>query len=311
MRAFIDEHAVFLSGNGPLVAVLRDALATDEFERSKVGGVQSISKKDAYRRASTFIQNIHHFRDEYVENNAAPTERVVVFDEAQRAWNKDQASRFMREKRGHAEFNMSEPQFLMSVMDRHRDWCVVICLIGDGQEINTGEAGLGEWLSAVQDDYANWRIYLSDRLTQNNYLGRNAILLSNTISSPALHLATSIRSFRAEVLSDFVGAVIAGDSKSASSLCRKLSNYPLGLTRQLEAARRWLRLNGRGSERIGLVASSNAMRLKPEGIHVKSKIDPPIWFLESKEDVRSSFALEDVATEFDIQGRELDWVGMC
>ena len=315
MRTSADEHAVFLSGNGPLVAVLREALAVDEVERGKVTGAKSVGKKDAYRHASEFIQNIHHFRDEYAHTTAAPDERVVVFDEAQRAWNKEQTSRFMREKRGHSAFDMSEPQFLMSVMDRHQDWCVVVCLIGGGQEINTGEAGLEEWLTAIERNYSDWQIHLSDRLTRADYLGGSEVPTSlkrlEAVLSPALHLAVAVRSFRAEALSDFVGAVVAGDPKLAFSLHGKLANYPLVITRQLEAARNWLRQHARGNERTGLVASSNAMRLKPAGVHVKAKIDPPVWFLADKTDVRSSFALEDVATEFDIQGLELDWVGMC
>lgn len=315
MRASEEEHAVFLSGNGPLVAVLREALAMDEVQRRNAAGEKNVSKKDAHRHASTFIQNIHHFRDEYVGTLAVPRERVVVFDEAQRAWNKEQACRFMREKRGHREFDMSEPQFLMSVMDRHKDWCVVVCLIGGGQEINTGEAGLEEWLSAIKGHYSHWHIYVSDRLTRVDYLGGSHVPVRleglHETQSPALHLATSVRSFRAEALSDFVGAVVAGDAKLASSLHNKLSSYPLVLTRELEAARNWLRQKARGSERTGLVASSNAMRLKPTGVYVRAKIDPPVWFLADKSDVRSSFALEDVATEFDIQGLELDWVGAC
>jgi len=306
-----EEHAIFLSGNGPLVDVLREALAVDEVERSK-----TTNKKDAYRHASTFIQNIHHFRDEYVNSLNAPVEHVVVFDEAQRAWNKEQACRFMREKRGRADFNMSEPEFLLSVMNRHSNWCVVICLIGGGQEINTGEAGLQEWLSAIERQYSHWQIYLSDKLTQADYLSvdKEPQITAkglNVVRSPALHLATSVRSFRAEVVSEFVRATIDGDTKLASSLYGKLSNYPLLMTRQLEAARSWLRGQARGTERIGLVASSNALRLKPSGIYVRAKIDPPTWFLANDSDVRSSFALEDVATEFDIQGLELDWVGMC
>ena len=315
MRSSADEHAVFLSGNGPLVAVLREALANDEVDRSKASSAKTVSKRDAYRHASAFIQNIHHFRDEYVRTAAVPRERVVVFDEAQRAWNREQATRFMREKRGQAEFDMSEPQFLLSVMDRHKDWCVVVCLIGGGQEINTGEAGLEEWLTAIERNHPDWQIHLSDRLTRADHLGGSRVPASldrlDAVLSPALHLAISIRSFRAEVLSDFVGAVVGGEVKLALSLHSELTNYPLVITRQLEAVRDWLRQHARGSERTGLVASSNAMRLKPTGIHVKAKIDPPVWFLADKTDVRSSFALEDVATEFDIQGLELDWVGMC
>ena len=314
MKAHDDEHAVFLSGNGPLVAVLREALALDEVEQSRVAG-KLTGKKDALRHASTFIQNIHHFRDEHVATNAAPAERVVVFDEPQRAWTKEQTSRFMQDKRGIADFSMSEPQFLLSVMDRHPDWCVVVCLIGGGQEINTGEAGLEEWLRAIERYYQHWKVYVSNRLTKADYLGDTkapaAIEHGQVTLTPALHLAVSVRSFRAEALSEFVGAIIDGDAARARSLWEKLNHYPMVLTRDLEAARTWLRQHTRGNERIGLVASSNAMRLKPVGIHVKAKIEPQVWFLAAKDDVRSSCALEDVATEFDIQGLELDWVGMC
>jgi hypothetical protein len=157
--------------------------------------------------------------------------------------------------------------------------------------------------------------YLSDRLTRADYLrSSNASALQeqlNAVKASTLHLAVSVRSFRAEALSDFVGAIIDGDAKRATSFYSKLTNYPLAITRHPDKARDWLRQRARGTERTGLVASSNAMRLKPSGIHVKSKIDPPVWFLADKSDIRSSFALEDVATEFDIQGLELDWVGMC
>ncbi len=314
MKIHEDEHAVFLSGNGPLVAVLREALAIDELERNRAAG-EPTSKKNALRHASAFIQNIHHFRDEYVQTLAAPTERVAVFDEAQRAWTKKQASQFMRDKRGHNEFDMSEPQFLLSVMDRHQDWCLVVCLIGGGQEINTGESGLEEWLSAIDSHYPDWQVHVSDKLTRVDYLGGSKDPVSlerlNATHSSALHLAVSVRSFRAEAVSDFVGAVIDGDVAVACTIRQRLDHYPIVLTRNLEAARNWLRTNARGTERIGLVASSNALRLKSVGIHVKAKIDPTKWFLSDKVDVRSSYALEDVATEFDIQGLELDWVGVC
>lgn len=310
MRANKEEHAVFLSGNAPLVAVLREALAQDEVVRSKLAG-QPRSKKDAMRHASTFIQNIHHFRDEYVESNEMPVERVVVFDEAQRAWTEEQTSKFMKE-RDHNDFDMSEPDFLLSVMNRHRGWCVVVCLIGGGQEINTGEAGLGEWFTAIRKHYRDWDVHMSDRLTGADYLGEDTeYAVPQATQDGALHLAVSVRSFRAEAVSEFVSAVVAGDASAARNSIKKLSQYPLVITRDLESARVWLRSRARGNERIGLVASSNGMRLKPVGVFVKAKIDPPTWFLAGKDDVRSSFALEDVATEFDIQGLELDWVGMC
>lgn len=308
------EHAVFLSGNGPLVSVLREALARDEVARNK-GSETPISKKVALRKVSSFIQNIHHFRDEGLSLDRAPFEHVVIFDEAQRAWNRDQAVKFMTQKKDMPDFNQSEPEFLISLMDRHQDWCVIICLVGEGQEINTGEAGLEEWISAIENCFPNWNVYYPKQLS---FKFSKHITSINNHSNDAqkfeleeLHLAVSIRSFRAEKLSQFISSIIDGDSELASSLSKEIPNFRLALTRQVSTARIWLHNQARGTERLGLVASSGAIRLKPEGIHVKTKIDPANWFLNGKDDIRSSYYLEDVATEFDIQGLELDWTGMC
>jgi hypothetical protein len=305
-----DEHAVFLSGNGPLVAVLREALARDKVSR------ETISKKVAEREVRSFIQNIHHFRDEYVRNADVPIEKVVVFDEAQRAWTRDQAASFMRRKRGQFDFDMSEPEFLISVMDRHTSWCTVVCLVGGGQEINTGEAGISEWLSALESRFPEWQVYISPRITLPEYgtLGEIESFLSSprVCTDENLHLAVSMRSFRAESLSDLVGNVVDGDLQSAQCSYQQIrTSYPIRLTRDLSKARAWLRSQARGTERIGLVASSGAQRLRPVGIHIKSEVDPPMWFLNDRNDVRSSFYLEEVASEFDIQGLELDWAGIC
>ena len=153
-----DEHAVFLSGNGPLVEVLREALARDKARRD------GISKKNAERAVRSFIQNIHHFRDHYLGNEDTPVEKVVVFDEAQRAWTQQQTASFMQRKRGQPNFDMSEPEFLISVMDRNSDWCTVVCLVGGGKEINTGEAGISEWISALEDRFSSWEVYVSPRI---------------------------------------------------------------------------------------------------------------------------------------------------
>jgi hypothetical protein len=310
-----EEHAVFLSGNGPLVIVLREALARDEVERAKENG-QRLPKREALSRASTFIQNIHHFRDEGLRSGDAPVEHVVVFDEAQRAWNQAHAEKFMIQKRGVPEFGMSEPEFLISVMDRKQDWRTIICLIGGGQEINTGEAGLIEWFDALQKRFGHWDVYCSDQITHKDYSwGQDLASKLATLRSEqreALHLAVSIRSYRAEKLSAFVGAVIDGDVDLALGLhCAIEKDYPLALTRDIGQVREWLRRKARGTERYGLVASSGAIRLKPEGLNVKTAIDPVTWFLNDKDDIRSSYYLEDVATEFDIQGLELDWTGVC
>ncbi len=309
-----EERMVFLSGNGPLVTVLREALSRDKVARAKEQG-ESLSKKKALQEVSSFIQNIHHFRDEGLRTEDPPIEHVVVFDEAQRAWTQAHAEKFMVQKRGASDFDMSEPEFLISLMDRKKDWCTIICLIGGGQEINTGEAGLVEWFDALRKRFPHWVVYHSGQLTNRNYnWGQDlAAKLSslNTAKKEALHLAVSIRSYRAEKLSDFVGSIIEGDAQRAKALHESLENYPLVVTREIDTAREWLRQHARGSERLGLVASSGALRLKPEGLHVKAKIDPVNWFLNGKEDIRSSYYLEDVATEFDIQGLELDWIGVC
>ena len=302
-----DEHAVFLSGNQPLVSVLQEALARDEVARD-----DSIKIGEARRKTRSFIQIIHHYRDEFLNNEKVPTERVVIFDEAQRAWTKKQIVKFMAQKKGVADFKYSEPEFLINTMDRHDDWACIICLIGGGQEINTGEAGLTEWFDSLRRSFADWQVYVSGSLDDKEYLGDKTYdqLVDglNVTKKPKLHLATSIRSFRSEKLSEFVKCVLDNDTVKAKEVYSQLrKKYPVYFTRNLETARNWTRELTRSDERYGLIASSNALRLKAEGIFVKNAIKAENWFLNKESDVRSSFYLEDVATEFDIQGLELDW----
>jgi hypothetical protein len=305
-----DEHAVFLSDNGPLVDVLREALARDKVRR------EGVKKTAAEREVRSFIQNIHHFRDQYVGNEDIPTEKVVVFDEAQRAWTRQQASYFMQRKRGHLDFDMSEPEFLIRVMDRHPEWCTIVCLVGGGQEINTGEAGISEWISALKSKFPNWEVHVSPRIALPEYGSQSE--KEEFLTSPRvhlnehLHLAVSMRSFRAEALSGFVGHVIDNEPDAAKIAYKAIqAKYPIYLTRNLDTARGWLRSRARGTERFGLVASSGAQRLRPAGIYIKAAIEPVNWFLNDKADVRSSYYLEDVASEFAVQGLELDWAGVC
>jgi hypothetical protein len=303
-----EEHAVFLSGNGPLVDVLREALAKDSEARNP-----DISITDARRETSSFIQNIHHFRDEYLrDSNRAPIEKVVIFDEAQRAWDVNKASKFMQQKRNQAGFNQSEPEFLIGVMDRNVEWCVVIALIGGGQEIHDGEAGLNGWFSALEKHYLDWHIYYSEKLKQKEYAGENVelSLLQNTksCSEPSLHLATSMRSFRADKLSHFVHYLIHNQPTQALSIYQKIStHYPMFVTRDLPKAKAWVKAQKRGLESCGLIASAGAKRLKAEGVYVKNEVDATNWFLSSQDDVRSCHFLEDAGTEFLVQGLELDW----
>ncbi|MHC5143354.1 MAG: DUF2075 domain-containing protein, partial [Planctomycetota bacterium] len=310
-----DEHAVFLSGNGPLVQVLQEALARNEVQDKK-GTSEEITKNEALRHTKVFIQNIHHYRDDALQTNEPPVGQVAVFDEAQRAWTLKQTSSFMKRKKGILDFTMSEPDFLIGVMDRHNDWSIIICLIGGGQEINTGEAGLPEWFSALQKNHPDWNVYVSDKLTDFEYT-RDIDLFSKIQPDklhvqPDLHLAVSVRSFRSEKVSALVKTILDVDVNKAQGLFSSLrDNYPIVLTRSLQTARAWLKKKSRGTERHGLVASSGAIRLKPFGVHIKSKVDPPNWFLNDKEDIRSSYFLEEAATEFDIQGLELDWTCVC
>ena len=312
MKADEDEHAVFLSGNGPLVDVLREALTRDEVLTAKKKG-ENLTKKQAAIKANAFIQNIHHFRDEYLKDEFnAPIEKVVVFDEAQRAWTKHQVSSFMKRKKGVEDFDMSEPEFLIDVMNRHSEWCTIVCLIGGGQEINTGEAGLEEWINSLKNHFPDWNIHYSNSiLNSDNYLKSEDSknwLVENSLSESELHLSVSVRSFRSEKLSSFIHELLNIKTDNAKNIYSEIKElYPIVVTRNLDKAKEWLRKQAKGSERIGLISSSGARRLRPLGIDVKNEISAPNWFLNNSQDIRSSYFLEEVATEFDIQGLEIDW----
>ena len=305
------EHAVFLSGNFPLVTVLQEALARDKVEQEKQRG-NRVSKADALRSTSAFIQIIHKYRDSFVGNNNIPPERVAIFDEAQRAWTEDMIAKFMQTKKGVANFEYSEPEFLISTMDRHQDWAVIICLVGGGQEINTGEAGLPEWFDSLRRAFPYWDVYITPQLNDEEYRRErewNDMISNLQIHENAdLHLATSVRSFRTPDLAAFVKAVLDVDTDAAKELYSRIKDkYPIVLTRDLNKVKKWVREQCQGTTRYGLLASSGALRLKPEGIFVKNEVSVANWFLNGKDDVRSSYYLEDVVSEFDIQGLELDY----
>jgi hypothetical protein len=304
-------HAVFLSGNGPLVAVLREALTRDEVERQRGLG-NRVRKGKVGESVKAFIQNVHNFRDEALDHSGAPAEHVVIFDEAQRAWNLRQTASFMRRKKNRSGFSDSEPEFLISCMDRHTEWAVIICLVGGGQEIHTGEAGIDAWLEAVNSRFPDWHMYISSRLTDTEYAAGKALdavdQRQNTHFDDSLHLAVSMRSFRAENVSAFVKALLDCERQHAREAFAEFTDrYPIVVTRNLSRAKQWIRAHARGTERFGLVASSKAQRLKPHAIDIRVDVDPVHWFLNDKDDTRSSYYLEDAATEFQVQGLELDW----
>lgn len=332
--------AVYLSGNGPLVKVLTAALAKDKQKREHEKG-NKCNITDAKREVSQFIQIIHRYRGNMLAKIKLPitdgkleidesksiahhtaghgeVEHVAIFDEAQRSWDLEHLAGWLARggSRGGMkkvpDFPMSEAEFLIWSLDLRKDWAVIVCLVGGGQEINTGEAGIGEWIRAVNETFPDWKVYLSKHLTDKEYAeGNVAELVSNNPNAQQveqLHLAVSMRSFRAESLSKFVHFVLDRDVEQAKTLYQSFKNkYPVVLTRDLDKAKAWLEEKARGSERYGLVVSSQAYRLKPLAIDVRLQPDIESWFLADKMDIRSSLFLEDVATEFDIQGLELDW----
>ena len=325
--------AVYLSGNGPLVKVLTEALARDKVAKEKANGIKC-TKTEAERQVSRFIQIIHRYRDNMLaklklpingeieidpskissaaRQNAAEVENVAIFDEAQRMWDMRHLSAWLARKKGIANFPMSEGEFLIWSLDQHKDWATIVCLVGGGQEINAGEGGIGLWIKALNETFPDWQIYISNNLTDKEYAEGNvaALLADNekVHTCPDLHLAVSQRSFRAETLSLFVHQLLDLEADAARRTYMQISErYPIVLTRDLSKAKDWLRTHARGSERYGMLVSSKAFRLKPLAIDIRSQADIVPWFLNPITDIRSSLFLEDVATEFDIQGLELDW----
>ena len=337
-----DNQAVYLSGNGPLVAVLTEALARDNTAKCRARQEKK-NLSDARREVRKFIQMVHTYRDNMLQKLRLPivdgrleidptkavrsdsagfgeVEHVVIFDEAQRAWTHARLANYL--KRGGtygnklkiADFPLSEAAFLIWSVDQRKDWAVIICLVGGGQEINTGEAGIAEWLKALNQYHRNWQVYISDQLVEREYAeGRVAELLQDNprvTYSGKLHLAVSQRSFRAERLADFIQALLTFNP-AAAALYQSVdrNGYPVRLTRNIAKARAWLRANALGSTRTGILISKVAARYKPQADQVLPQGDENAihWFLEDKSDVRASNYLEDAATEIQVQGLELDY----
>ena len=328
------EPAVYLSGNKPLVDVLTEALARDKVKQEREAGNQ-YTLTTARREVKSFIQIIHHYRDnalaklkmpirdgkleiddakskKHEEDGYSEVEHVAIFDEAQRLWDQPHLSAWLARKKGVQNFPMSESEFLIWSLDLRQDWAVVVCLVGGGQEINSGEAGIAEPIRAANETFPNWNVFISPQLIAKEYAEGNvdALLKTNpkVQKDVSLHLATSMRSFRAENLSNFVGQLLDRDVSAAKTTYAEFcANYPIMLTRDLAKAKAWLRKVSGGSERYGMICSSQAFRLRPLAIDVRAKPNIVDWFLDDITDIRSSLFLEDVATEFDIQGLELDW----
>jgi DUF2075 family protein len=336
-----DEGAVYLSGNGPLVAVLTEALAQDNYKRCRDNGEKK-KMSDSRREVAKSIQMIHRYRDNMlakiknpVENGIleidpdkavkmeaagyGEVEHVAIFDEAQRSWTHKRLADYL--KRGGTygnklkvpNFPMSEAAFLIWSLDQREDWATIICLVGGGQEINTGEAGISEWIKALNEMFPHWNVYISPKLTDAEYAeGKVNELLKdnpNVTYSESLHLAVSLRSYRAEKLSAFVHALLSFDDSAAALYQEIKDKYRIMLTRDMATARRWLHEKVRGTERTGVLVTKESARFKPLAVHILPSGDENAvhWFLEDKSDTRSSNYLEDAATEIQVQGLELDY----
>lgn len=335
-----EDGAVYLSGNGPLVAVLTEALARDNYKKNIEKGKRL---SDSRREVSEFIQIIHRYRDNMlakiknpVENGVVEidpekavklesagygeVEHVAIFDEAQRSWTHKRIADYL--KRGGTygnklkvpNFPFSEAEFLIWSLDQREDWAVIICLVGGGQEINTGEAGIKAWIEALNNRFRHWQVFISNKLTAPEYAeGKvNDLLQENekVIFSDCLHLAVSLRSFRAESLSSFVHSLLSFN-EDAKGLYNEVTakGYPILLTRDMDKARKWLRGKARGTQQTGVLVSKVAARFKPLAVNILAQGDENAvhWFLEDKTDIRSSNYLEDAATEIQVQGLELDF----
>ena len=337
-----EDGAVYLSGNGPLVAVLTEALARDNYKKSREKGDDK-KLSDSRREVSKFIQIIHRYRDNMLAKIKNPVvngeleidpdkavklqqsgygevEHVAIFDEAQRAWTHKRIADYL--KRGGTygnklkvpNFPMSEAAFLIWSLDQREDWATIVCLIGGGQEINTGEAGISEWIVALNERFPHWNVYISDKLTEPEYAeGKVNELLElnpNVVFSDKLHLGVSLRSFRAERLSAFVHSLLSFNPDAAELYKNVVSHgYPIVLTRSMDKAREWLRQQARGTQQTGILISKVSARFKPLAVHVlpQSEDNAVHWFLEDKTDVRSSNYLEEAATEIQVQGLEVDF----
>jgi hypothetical protein len=223
-------------------------------------------------------------------------------------------------RKSEKKLDVSEPEMMLEIMDRH-DWAVIVALVGSGQEIHSGEAGLAEWGRALGQKFKHWRVVSAG----DSVLAGSASSVGRLFDGDPpvemayderVHLPVSARAIRAERLSEWVNLLLAGDSERARELAAgAAADFGLVCTRSLAAARLWLRRNTRGTQRCGLVASSSDKRMRFYGLELSSgftqRYEWDCWYLAGGDDVRSSNKLEVAATEFHCQGLELDWVGVC
>lgn len=322
-----EDTAVFLSGNGPLITVLQTSLIEDQKTRNdmeceackRMGRKRSCrtcltkkTKRQIEAEVKSFVQGVHLFRDELFTTNTPPPEHIAIFDEAQRAWTEQQLSTKMKTRwQNKREVHKSEPQCLIEYMDRHKDWACIVCLVGGGQEIYKGEAGIIEWFKALESHFPEWDVYAPNSISEENYLGDAdlAMLAPHTIKLEELHLAVDMRSFRNKNVAEFAEAIVSNEPERARNLYASIrDDYPIYVTRSLDDAKEWVRsMTKRPSDRYGVVADSYGQRIRADGILVPMDFDAVKWFLRGKDNIDSSYFMEVAASEFKIQGLEIDY----
>lgn len=327
-----ESNTAYFSGNTPLVNVLREALSKENFgkemlryklDKANLNRPKKISSDIIYLSK---IQNLHLFVKEFILGKTKPHERIVVFDEAQRCWdakhftNKSKQNQ-NREKEQFLSPNKSEAEMIIEFMNGHEGWAVIVALVGPGQEINTGEAGISEWGNAILSKFQNWEVHTCSELTVSNSMLVSKPLFNagqdldslKIVKDDRLFLKVNQRSFKAKDLISWVDFLLDNKPEKAKELSKTLkAHFPLLLTRKLSTVRNLLKERSSPGHRIGLIASSQGIRLRPYGIIVRdTDFNEVSWFLNDADDVRSSNFLEIVATEYKVQGLELDWVGIC
>ena len=288
---------LYLTGNGPLVDVLVESLARDEVRR--MGSSKPLAKSSAEAK----VRLIHGITEKKlgIESN------VIIFDEGQRIWTAEH----MRRKKGDNSLG-SEAEEILSYLEK-RDWALVVVLLGEGQEINTGEEGITTWLDAVVQRNlhpgVNWRVTIPDGVDQKS--------ISQYLEvEPSLRLNVARRTDNAADVAGWVSSLLNFKISQALEARKQFLDFPIFITRDLEEARDWLRSQVKTSGgSSGLLASSKSKRLFRYGLDTVADASRSFtwenWYLNHLPDLNSSEALEVVATEYKCQGLELDWVGVC
>ncbi len=301
-----DNLSVYLSGNGPLVEVLREALKKSVKDKKQ-------NKKETEAAINALIQSSFAFKRDNARLDKPTPEHIMIYDEAQRVWD---VQKMTRKHEKDPDMSVSEPHLLFRIMDRHDDWAVMICLVGLGQDIYDGEVGINEWFRTGIEDFKDWEMYFSPAIfaqIEDKDIDVDMIKSCERCHEMMeLHLKTSVRSFRADKQCQFVDSLLDNAPEKAKEVYSFISEkYPVYITRDIKKAKKWARSQVRGSQRCGVLACSSAQRLKPEGVYVPTEIDVKNWFLAPSDDLRSSNMMEVVASEFKVQGLEIDWAVVC